>query len=60
MSASSAVDNRNQQGIHLRNLKTCPNKPSHFFRATARILFRVENNSILDLIYNVLNRLSSF
>lgn len=24
------VDNRNQQqGLHLRNPKTCPNKPSH-------------------------------
>jgi hypothetical protein len=29
-SASSTVDNLNPQGIHLRNPKTCPNKPSHF------------------------------
>ena len=26
------VDNRNQrQGLHLRNPKTCPNKPGHLF-----------------------------
>ena len=25
----SAVDNRTEQGFHLRNPKTCPNKPSH-------------------------------
>jgi hypothetical protein len=24
-----AVDNRNRQGLHLRNPKTCPNKPGH-------------------------------
>jgi hypothetical protein len=29
-SASSTVNNLNSQGIHLRNPKTCPNKPSHF------------------------------
>jgi hypothetical protein len=29
-SASSTVDNLNRRGIHLRNPKTCPNKPSHF------------------------------
>jgi hypothetical protein len=29
-SASSPVNNLNPQGIHLRNPKTCPNKPSHF------------------------------
>ena len=31
-SASSTVDNLNPQGIHLRNPKTCPNKPSHFYK----------------------------
>jgi hypothetical protein len=30
-SASSPVDNLNPQGIHLRNPKICPNKPSHFY-----------------------------
>ena len=30
-SASSTVDNLHPQAIHLRNPKTCPNKPSHFF-----------------------------
>jgi len=28
-SASSTVDNLDPQGIHLRNPKICPNKPSH-------------------------------
>ena len=31
------VDNRNQrQGLHLRNPKTCPNKPGHLSSSLAR------------------------
>lgn len=30
------VDNRNQrQGLHLRNPKTCPNKPGHLYHPAA-------------------------
>ena len=30
------VDNRNQrQGLHLRNPKTCPNKPGHLYETNA-------------------------
>ena len=28
----SAVDNPTEQGFHLRNPKTCPNKPGHLLR----------------------------
>ena len=28
----SAVDNPTEQGFHLRNPKTCPNKPGHLCR----------------------------
>ena len=27
----SAVDNPTEQGFHLRNPKTCPNKPGHLY-----------------------------
>jgi hypothetical protein len=37
-SASSTVDNLNPQGIHLRNPKTCPNKPSHFWVTGADVI----------------------
>ena len=35
----SAVDNPTEQGFHLRNPKTCPNKPGH-------LLVLVENSYI--------------
>ena len=38
-SASSTVDNLNPQGIHLRNPKTCPNKPSHLSADVVRDFF---------------------
>lgn len=30
----SAVDNPTEQGFHLRNPKTCPNKPGHLFSSS--------------------------
>ena len=32
----SAVDNPTEQGFHLRNPKTCPNKPGHLCMGSSR------------------------
>ena len=36
----SAVDNPTEQGFHLRNPKTCPNKPGHLFGTNAFSAYR--------------------
>ena len=36
----SAVDNPTEQGFHLRNPKTCPNKPGHLSNRGSRGLLR--------------------
>jgi hypothetical protein len=39
-----AVDNRNQQqGLHLRNPKTCPNKPSHLSAGRIPMYYRTHD-----------------
>ena len=36
----SAVDNPTEQGFHLRNPKTCPNKPGHLCQCAACLRLR--------------------
>jgi hypothetical protein len=35
------VDNRNRQGLHLRNPKTCPNKPGHLYPTPQTLLLPI-------------------
>lgn len=47
-STSSTVDNLNPQGIHLRNPKTCPNKPSHLFKSSLSKYAYSMSNGLYD------------